>query len=79
MSEQLVRVRCHTAIDDYKSVDWPSWMVAMPRVGDFVEGRRGEGAGSRPKLRVVAVTHSREPESYERQNLVPVLLVELHK
>lgn len=55
-----VETRCFTNLDDFHGVDWPRRMVSLPRVGDYVEGRRGSpgSAGSRPRLRVVAVTHA---------------------
>ncbi len=84
-----IKVQCHTNLDEFKLVEWPAEMVCRPQVGDYVEGRRGEtGPGSRPRLRVVAVTHSVEVSGPPRGwggpdgtgiTRRPVFLVELHK
>lgn len=68
----IVRVSCFTNIDDFKAVDWPDRMVALPRVGDAVEGRRESMRGARPTLTVVRVTHAQIDGD-------PVAIVELHR
>ena len=42
--------------------DWPDSFVAVPRVGECVQGERhGPGPGTRPVLKVVRVTHRSGP------------------
>jgi hypothetical protein len=47
-----VAIRCFTNLDEYKSVDWPTRLAAVPEVGQRIEGRRGD---RRPRLRIVAM------------------------
>ncbi len=50
----MITVFCRTNLDKWRGAEWPNKMVALHRVGDYVEGRQGD---FRPKLKVVAVTH----------------------
>jgi hypothetical protein len=76
-----IRGICFTNLDDYGRVAWPTTFVAIPHVGDRVEGRIPDDDKMRPSLRVVAVTHrevkvadgARGP-AYE-----PQIRVELHR
>lgn len=65
-----IPVRCRTNLDGYEAVQWPTHMVAVPYVGDRVEGVGGKWG--RPVLRVVGVTHTMDDGA-------PALLVELHR
>lgn len=63
----MIKVHCRTNLDKYHGTEWPEVLQFPPRVGDYIEGRSG-GPASRPRLRIVAVTHS-----------VDCVTVELHK
>ncbi len=77
---RLGRYYCRTNLDDFKLVDWPTDFLFPPRVGDTVEGRQGErGPGSRPRLRVVAVTHSMGKTEIGGRDEGPIVEVELHR
>jgi len=51
-----IKGRCYTHLDDFQAVDWPTAFVALPRIGDRVEGK-GEAPRTRPTLHVVGITH----------------------
>lgn len=66
---------CFTNLDEFARAEWPQQFCGMPRVGEYVEGWQGEsGPGSRPRLRIIAITHY-----YDRQKRTPMLRVELHR
>ena len=63
---------CHTNIDDFKQVEWPTEFVAVPRVGERVQGKCGK------TLKVVQVTHlMRRVSGYTSEE--PCVSVELHR
>lgn len=66
----MIPVRCYTNLDGYERTVWPSHMVALPHVGDGVEGRGGPC--ERPRLRVTSITHTMDDGA-------PVVRVELHR
>jgi hypothetical protein len=61
---------CFTNLDDFANVDWPTLFVAVPRVGERVQGRRGTNI---PSLKVIAVTHIMNRDGK------PEIRVELHR
>jgi hypothetical protein len=65
---------CFTNLDEFAGVDWPTAFVAVPRIGERVQGvrTRGDGPGTLPTLKVVGVTHTVK-KGY------PMILVELHR
>lgn len=75
-----IKVSCFTNLDDFRTVEWPKYMIAMPRIGDRVEGIQGN---FRPTLRVISVTHHMSKEyvddSNSRQVWLPRVRIELHR
>lgn len=67
----MIRGSCFTNLDEFNRARWPGKFVAVPRIGDRVEGE-GDGVVSRPTLRVVGVTHRMVDDN-------PEILVELHR
>ena len=65
---------CTTNLDDFNRVKWPTRFVAVPRIGErvegYVDGRRD--ASLLRSLRVVGVTHLNGVEG-------PCIRVELHR
>lgn len=47
---------CHTNLDEYRRLSWPTQFVAVPRLGERVESSE-KGAYQR-SLKVVGVTHA---------------------
>lgn len=47
----MIKATCTTNLDDYKSLDWPEFFVAVPNKGDKVLSLCGR------KLTVVQITH----------------------
>ena len=75
----FIRATCFTNIDKFKTVKWPTAFVDIPRVGDYVEGRReGSGPRARPRLRVVSITHMMECITNWGSKLEPAVRIELH-
>ncbi len=68
----MIRVKCHTNIDRFNSVEWPERMAGMPAIGHYVEGK--SSLSTSIQLQIVRITHS-----YDRIEKVPVLLIELHQ
>ncbi len=69
----MIRVICHTNLDEYKHEEWPSEMLAVPSSGDWVEAASGK------VLQVVKVTHCQRQEHTGYTKRIAVLRVELHK
>jgi hypothetical protein len=62
-----MNIKCHTNIDRWKHTAWPNEFVAIPLVGDYVEGI---GPGDyRPRLKVHSVTHT-VTNSFDRGAMV---------
>ena len=59
----MIRGKCHTSIDEFRSVKWPENFVAVPRIGEFVEDESGR------RLRVYSVAHK---ERRRKQSVVVV-------
>lgn len=85
-----VKVRCFTNLDTFKHVEWPTYLAAAPRVGEWVQAirsatikvKRDDGeivpvTVEEPTLKVVAVTHVR-PVTEGGVEDVPYVRVELH-
>lgn len=72
----MITARCFTNLDEWGRATWPTLFVAVPRVGDWVEGRMGD---KRPRLRVVAVTHGSTPAAAGGVTERPFVNVELHR
>lgn len=51
MSLNAIEVQCYTNLDGYAKCEWPTVMVAIPHIGDWVEAADGK------RLRVCSVTH----------------------
>lgn len=66
----MVNGRCFTNLDDFRAVDWPRKFAVVPRIGDRVEGKRGDNL---PTLKVVGVTHCCDAQGN------PYIEVELHR
>jgi hypothetical protein len=79
LGAKMIDAVCHTSLDEYKCVKWPTKFVALPRHRERVEGVRfGPGPGTHPVLYVVGITHKMgkpEPGEYEGK---PYIEVELH-
>ncbi len=78
----MIKGYCRTNIDDFRQVNWPEEFTFPPRVGDYVEGTRtGPGPGSKPRLKVVTVTHVmvRECKGADTYKTEPRIEVELHR
>lgn len=78
----MIEGRCFTNLDDFKKYEWPTLFVAVPRLGEQVQGR-GRGQVTMPTLRVVGVTHLvddvRGRDGHPTGEHKPVVLVELHR
>lgn len=78
----MIKGRCFTNLDDWKRYEWPEVFVAVPRVGELVQGK-GHGQVTMPTLKVVAVTHFVEPVhgpgGRPTGEFEPVIRVELHR
>jgi hypothetical protein len=70
----MIRGYCFTNLDEFRGVEWPERFVAVPRVGECVQGKRvnGPGPGTMPVLKVVRVTH-------QWKDGQPCIEVELHR
>ena len=66
-----IRGYCRTNIDDFKRYTWPRDFVAVPRVGEYVQGE-GPRPVTTPTLRVVGVTHCVDEDG-------PYISVELNR
>lgn len=66
----MIRVRCKTNLDRFRLCDWPDFMVAVPRKGEYVRAADGK------ELCVVQVTHAIE-RAYSGP-AEPIVYVELH-
>lgn len=78
-----IKAVCHTNLDEFKHVAWPTKFVAVPQKGDCVAGVRtgGGGPGTHPELYVAGVTHKMEDPRKGGRVLEgePYILVELHR
>ena len=67
-----MNIRCCTNIDKWKYTAWPNEFVAIPRVGDYVEGI---GPGDyRPRLKVHSVAHTVDSKSYMGNSAALIIL-----
>lgn len=70
----MIKAICSSSLDKYKTATWPDSFVAVPNIGDNVEGEIGD---ERPVLQVRSVTHCigkseipyNKPEPYIRIEL----------
>lgn len=62
----MIKVFCHTNLDDYKAERWPDYFCCRPLLGDIVKG------ASEKSLRIVRIVH-------RKINDIPSLEIELHK
>jgi len=65
----MIKVHCHTNIDDYGREIWPRFMLASPHIGDIVKSESGK------ILRVCGVAHPYLDDDMSGG----VLQVELHR
>ena len=72
----MINGYCKTNLDEFKRTEWPTQFVALPREGDWVEGKNGEDT-----LRVVKVTHRMmiHHSLGSKSTILPGIVVELHK
>lgn len=71
MIPNAIRATCRTNIDEFKRCAWPKWFAAVPRVGEYVQGK-GSPPVTMPTLKVVGVTHCEDDKG-------PYISVELHR
>jgi len=64
----MISTVCFTNIDSYLHEQWPTEMVAVPNLGDWVESESGK------ILKVVKITHTQ----YHRGISAPYIRIELH-
>lgn len=64
----MIKVRCHTNLDEYRCETWPEIMAEIPRIGDRVKAQSGK------VLKVVGITHS-----YTNCMETPTVEIELNK
>lgn len=69
----MIEGHCFTNLDDYRTTEWPSVFVAVPRVGEMVESVDGKRA-----LKVVRVTHTALRDRCTGHHK-PLISVELHR
>ena len=74
---KLIKVQCHTNLDDYSREEWPTHLY-NPKVGDFVQAKSGK------ILKIFSITHLYNDAtmgytSHKYQMSSPALKVELHK
>lgn len=67
----MIKGTCFTNLDGYEQVVWPTKFVAVPRIGERVEGKQLDRI---PTLKVVGVTHRIGDRDGE-----PCIAVELHR
>lgn len=74
----MIKGYCHTNLDGYERVVWPTVFAAVPRIGDRVTGVSGS---ERHSLKVVGITHEETLQngngSFMEQT--PILSIELHR
>lgn len=58
----MIAGRCHTNLDDFRQCVWPCEFVAVPRLGERVEGRYPDRESLKPRLKVLDVTHCVGPK-----------------
>ena len=68
-----IRGMCWTNLDDFKRYQWPESFVAVPRVGERVQGSVPDRPILRPTLKVAGVTHCCDEKGR------PYISVELHR
>jgi hypothetical protein len=68
----MIKAICHTNLDSCKFETFPGVFVAVPRVGDYVEGCNGR------KLQVVQVTHCAKRTDSNGFDWEPYIEIELH-
>lgn len=74
----LVKVKCITNLNSYKSEVWPTELVCIPQIGNVVESLSGR------MLEITKVIHSTETikgsDGYSIKNeTIPVIKIELNK
>ena len=70
----MIRGYCRTNLDDFKTATWPEQFVAVPLIGQYVEGKgSGPKCPERPRLKVVQVTHMLDNKG------APIVEIELHR
>jgi hypothetical protein len=67
----MIEGHCHTNMDGYERIDWPTLFVSVPKEGDWVESLCGKRV-----LRVVKIKH--QQDNYQGKK-VPKISVELTK
>lgn len=51
----MIEVYCHTNLDLERCEEWPKYLPALPRVGDYIESSHEWSKGCRLSLKVCAV------------------------
>ena len=70
----MIRIQCHTNLDEGRGKKWPEWAEQPVAVGDYVQAEGGY------RLKVCSITHvMRKTYRGEVEALVPMVLVELNK
>lgn len=54
----MIEGKCHTTLDGYKQVEWPTQFVVVPREGDLVQSVDGSKI-----LKVMRIIHAMAPGS----------------
>jgi hypothetical protein len=52
--DKMINVICHTNLDDYKTLKWPTQLSCRPQVGDYIESKCGK------TLKIIRITHTQE-------------------
>ena len=69
----MIKVSCHTNLDDYQRCKWPTVLACRPEKGDRVKSECGK------ILKVCGITHTSNTFSGSQgQQEIPMLRVELH-
>lgn len=63
----MVRGICHTNLDDFQHVTWPTRFAEVPKVGSFVKSTSGVS------LKVVSITHT----NIETENSYDPILIKI--
>jgi len=71
LRETLIRGYCRTNIDEYKTEDWPTAFVEVPREGDMVRAESGRVLGVCQVTHCQALSRATIPRFAGSEKLMP--------
>lgn len=71
--ENGILVHCHTNLDDFRTVGWPTHLCCRPHIGDHIQSKCGR------ELQITKITHSLKTPYFDKTITEPYLIIYLDK